>query len=46
MIELGGGPTELSLVTALFSVGLLAFVLISGVAATGCPSGSSCSPPT
>ena len=33
VIELGGGPTELSLVTALFSVGLLAFVLIGGVAA-------------
>jgi hypothetical protein len=32
VIELGGGPTELSLVTALFSVGLLAFVLIGGVA--------------
>src|SRR5215212_2633053 len=30
VIELGGGPTELSLVTALFSVGLLAFVLIGG----------------
>ena len=30
-IELGGGPTELSLVTALFSAGLLAFVLIGGV---------------
>jgi hypothetical protein len=27
VIELGGGPTELSLVTALFSVGLLAFAL-------------------
>src|SRR3712207_9308982 len=29
-IELGGGPTELSLVTALFSGGLVAFVLIGG----------------
>ena len=37
VIELGGGPTELSLVTALFSVGLLAFVLIGGVAADGLP---------
>jgi MFS family permease len=36
-IELGGGPTELSLVTALFSVGLLAFVLIGGVAADRLP---------
>jgi MFS family permease len=32
VIELGGGPAELSLVTALFSVGLLAFVLVGGVA--------------
>jgi MFS family permease len=37
VIELGGGPTELSLVTALFSVGLLAFVLIGGVAADRMP---------
>src|SRR5918993_988824 len=37
VIELGGGPTELSLVTALFSVGLLAFVLIGGVAADRLP---------
>src|SRR5918998_2785757 len=36
-IELGGGPTELSLVTALFSVGLLAFVLIGGGAADRLP---------
>ena len=37
VIELGGGPTELSLVTALFSVGLLAFVLIGGIAADRLP---------
>src|SRR5215204_4550560 len=37
VIELGGGPTELSLVTALFSVGLLAFVLLGGVAADRLP---------
>src|SRR3712207_9111031 len=37
VIELGGGPTELSLVTALFSVGLLAFVLIGGGAADPLP---------
>src|SRR5688572_8509144 len=37
VIELGGGPTELSLVAALFSVGLLAFVLIGGVAADRLP---------
>src|ERR687898_224899 len=37
VIELGGGPTQLSLVTALFSVGLLAFVLIGGVAADRLP---------
>jgi MFS family permease len=33
VIELGGGPAELSLITALYSVGLLAFLLIGGVAA-------------
>jgi len=33
VIELGGGPARLSLVTALYSVGLLAFVLVGGVAA-------------
>jgi MFS family permease len=33
VIALGGGPTELSLVTALYSVGLVAFVLLGGVAA-------------
>ena len=37
VIELGGGPTELSLVTALFSVGLLAFLLVGGVAADRLP---------
>jgi MFS family permease len=33
VISLGGGPAQLSLVTALYSVGLLAFVLVGGVAA-------------
>ena len=33
VISFGGGPTELSLVTALYSVGLLAFLLLGGVAA-------------
>ena len=33
VIELGGGPAQLSLVTALYSVDLLAFVLLGGVAA-------------
>ena len=37
VIALGGGPTELSIVTALYSVGLLAFVLIGGVAADRLP---------
>jgi len=37
VIELGGGPTTLSLVTALFSVGLLAFVLVGGVTADRLP---------
>lgn len=37
VIALGGGPTELSLVTALYSVGLLAFVLLGGVAADRLP---------
>jgi MFS family permease len=37
VIELGGGPTELSLVTALYSVGLLASVLIGGIAADRLP---------
>src|ERR671914_2462512 len=37
VIELGGGPAELSLVTALFSVGLLAFLLVGGVAADRLP---------
>jgi MFS family permease len=37
VIELGGGPTELSLVTALFSVGLLAFLLVGGIAADRLP---------
>src|SRR5918995_428805 len=37
VIVLGGGPTELSLVTALYSVGLLAFVLVGGIAADRLP---------
>ncbi len=37
VIELGGGPTELSLVTALYSVGLLASVLVGGIAADRLP---------
>lgn len=37
VIELGGGPAQLSLVTALYSVGLLAFVLVGGVAADRLP---------
>ena len=37
MISLGGGPGQLSLVTALYSVGLLAFMLVGGVAADRLP---------
>ena len=37
VISLGGGPAQLSLVTALYSVGLLAFVLVGGVAAYRLP---------
>ena len=37
VIGLGGGPTELSLVTAIYSVGLLAFVLVGGIAADRLP---------
>ena len=37
VIELGGGPAELSLVTAIYSVGLLAFLLLGGVAADRLP---------
>lgn len=37
VISLGGGPAELSLVTALFSVGLVGFVLVGGVAADRLP---------
>ncbi len=37
VIELGGGPAQLSLVTAIYSVGLLAFVLVGGVAADRMP---------
>ncbi len=33
VIELGGGPAQLSLVTAAFSAGLVAFVLVGGVTA-------------
>ncbi len=37
VISLGGGPAQLSLVTALYSVGLLVFVLVGGVAADRLP---------
>jgi MFS family permease len=37
IIELGGGPAQLSLVTALYSLGLLTFVLLGGVAADRLP---------
>lgn len=37
VIALGGGPAQLSLVTALFSAGLVAFVLVGGVAADRLP---------
>jgi MFS family permease len=37
VIELGGGPAQLSLVTALYGVGVLAFVLVGGVAADRLP---------
>ena len=37
VIALDGGPTELSLVTAMYSVGLLAFLLVGGVAADRLP---------
>lgn len=37
VISLGGGPTELSLVTALYGVGLLAFLLVGGVVADRLP---------
>lgn len=37
VISLGGGPAQLSLVTAIYSVGLLAFVLVGGVAADRLP---------
>jgi predicted MFS family arabinose efflux permease len=37
VISLGGGPAQLSLVTALYSVGLLAFVLVAGVAVDRLP---------
>jgi MFS family permease len=33
VIELGGGPAQLSLVTGLYSAGLVAFVLFGGIAA-------------
>lgn len=32
VISLGGGPAQLSVVTALYGVGLLAFLLVAGVA--------------
>jgi MFS family permease len=37
VIELGGGPAQLSLVTALYSVVLLVLVLVGGVAADRMP---------
>jgi len=37
VITLGGGPAQLSLVTALYSVGLLAFLLAGGIAADRLP---------
>ena len=37
VIELGGGPAQLSLVTALYGVGVLTFVLVGGVAADRLP---------
>lgn len=37
VIELGGGPGRLSLVTAVYSVGLVAFVLAGGIAADRLP---------
>jgi predicted MFS family arabinose efflux permease len=37
VISLGGGPAQLSLVTALYGVGLLAFLLVGGVAADRLP---------
>jgi predicted MFS family arabinose efflux permease len=37
VIELGGGPAELSLVSALYGVGVLAFVLVGGVLADRLP---------
>ena len=37
VISLGGGPAQLSLVTAVYGVGLLAFLLVGGVAADRLP---------
>lgn len=37
VIALGGGPAQLSLVTAVYSVGLLAFLLVGGVTADRLP---------
>jgi MFS family permease len=37
VIALGGGPAQLSLVTALYGVGVLTFVLVGGVAADRLP---------
>jgi MFS family permease len=37
VISLGGGPAQLSVVTALYGVGLLAFLLVGGVAADRLP---------
>jgi MFS family permease len=37
VISLGGGPAQLSVVTAIYGVGLLAFLLVGGVAADRLP---------
>lgn len=37
VIELGGGPGQLSVVTAAYSVGLVAFVLLGGIVADRLP---------
>jgi MFS family permease len=37
VISLGGGPAQISVVTALYGVGLLAFLLVGGVAADRLP---------
>lgn len=37
VIELGGGPVQLSLIAAMYSVGLVAFVLLGGIVADRLP---------